>query len=146
MVWLVGQHRFPHNKYSWELPEGGAPRGESPLDGARRELAEETGLVAEHWLEILRCDLSNSVTDESAVGYLAYGLREGESEPDGSEELALRRVPFSQLLEEVMRGEISDSLTILMVLMAAQMGLRGQLPPAISAHTANVGGIVPQDT
>ena len=67
---LVGQHRFPQDKYSWEIPEGGGPRGEPPLDSARRELKEETGLEAAQWREILRMDLSNSVTNEEAIGRL----------------------------------------------------------------------------
>ena len=78
-VTLVGQHRFPHQDYSWELPEGGAPLGEDPLDGAKRELAEETGLVAAEWREILRTQLSNSITDEVMVGYLALGLAPAEN-------------------------------------------------------------------
>src|SRR4051812_38862049 len=58
-ITLVGQHRFPLGDYTWELPEGGAPMAEDPLDGAKRELAEETGLVAAEWREILRAQLSN---------------------------------------------------------------------------------------
>ena len=73
-VTLVGQHRFPCGDYSWELPEGGSPLGEDPLEGARRELAEETGLAAVEWREVLRTQLSNSVTDERMIGYLALGL------------------------------------------------------------------------
>src|SRR5690606_3289270 len=56
---LVGQYRFPIDKYSWELPEGGGPLGTDPLDSAKRELLEETGLVARDWSEILRMHLSN---------------------------------------------------------------------------------------
>ncbi len=73
-VVLVGQHRFPFGDYSWEIPEGGGPMGEDPLDGAKRELAEEAGLAASEWREIMRIQLSNSVTDELAIGYLATGL------------------------------------------------------------------------
>src|SRR5262249_4307897 len=63
-VTLVGQNRFAFMDYSWELPEGGSPRGEDPLEGARRELAEETGLKAAEWRKVLQAQLSNSVTDE----------------------------------------------------------------------------------
>ena len=63
-TWLVGQERFPINLYSWEIPEGGCPLNEKPLDAAKRELVEETGLVAAEWRQILTLHLSNSVSDE----------------------------------------------------------------------------------
>jgi len=84
-VWLVGQHRFAFDEYSWELPEGGVPFNEDPLAGAKRELQEETGLTAKGWAEIGRFDLSNSVSDEQAIGYVAYNLMSGDNNPDPSE-------------------------------------------------------------
>ena len=87
---LVGQHRFPFGDYSWEIPEGGGLRDVAPLDSAKRELAEETGLAAAEWREILKVQLSNSVTDELAIGYLATGLSQATSgeAPDETEALA----------------------------------------------------------
>ena len=64
---LVGQHRYTLDRWSWEIPEGGVPPSETPLEGAQRELREETGLEAREWRELGRFDLSNSVTDEEAV-------------------------------------------------------------------------------
>lgn len=133
-VWLVGQHRYPHEKFSWELPEGGGPLGDDPLGSAKRELAEETGLVAQNWRQILACDLSNSVTDERAVCFLAWELDAGTASPEPSEALTLKRVKFATLLEMVMTGEISDSLTIMMTLKAHNLALRGQAPEPISRH------------
>ena len=130
-VWLVGQHRFAFDAYSWELPEGGVPLSEDPLEGAKRELREETGFCADHWIEMNRFQVSNSVTDEEGVCYLAYGLRAGEAMPDASEELQIKRIPFRDLLEHVMSGEFTDSLTIIMVLFAREMALRGKLPAPI---------------
>ena len=132
-VMLVGQHRFPHDKYSWELPEGGGKLDVAPLDSAKRELAEETGLRAEEWAELTAFDISNSVTDERAVCFLAWGLREGDAAPEPSEALTLKEVFFKDLLEMVMSGEISDSLTIVMVLTAWAKALRGDLPAPICA-------------
>ncbi|MEM7767003.1 MAG: NUDIX hydrolase [Pseudomonadota bacterium] len=128
LVPLVGQHRFPSDSYSWELPEGGGPIGEPPLLGAQRELAEETGYRAAHWLEVLSCDLSNSVTDEAALGYLAWGLTAGEAAPDETEVLAQREVPFGALLADCLKGEIRDSLTILLALTVKAKLDAGALP------------------
>ena len=125
---LVGQHRFPHDCYSWEVPEGGGKRGLDPIESAKRELAEETGLRAAHWLNISNFDISNSVTNEKAVCYLAWGLEQGEAAPDGDEVLAHKRVTFSDLHEMVLNGDISDSLTIIMVLKARALAEEGRLP------------------
>ena len=130
---LVGQHRFPLGAYSWELPEGGGPHDEPPEKAARRELAEETGVTAEHLLEIGQADLSNSVTDERAVMYLAWGLTEGKAAPEPDEVLAHRRVPFADLLAEVLDGRIRDAFTQVMVLTALARAQRGELPQAPSA-------------
>jgi len=137
-TWLVGQHRFPLKQYSWELPEGGGPLGEAPLTSAKRELAEETGLVAGSWEELSSFAVSNSVTDERAVCFLAWDLKQGAPKPEGSEALTIRRVSFSALLEMVMSGEITDSLTIVMVLTAYIKALRGAAPAPISKHILEV--------
>ncbi|WP_138511436.1 NUDIX domain-containing protein [Maricaulis alexandrii] len=131
-IMLVGQHRFPQDRYSWEIPEGGGPLADDPLFSARRELKEETGLSAEHWREILRMDLSNSVTDEAAIGYLATGLTRGEAEPEGTEELETRQVPFRAALEDVSKGVISDALTVAMLLRAYYMAQEGELDRALA--------------
>jgi 8-oxo-dGTP pyrophosphatase MutT (NUDIX family) len=127
-VTLVGQNRFPFADYSWEIPEGGAPLAEDPLEGGKRELREETGLVAAEWREILRMQLSNSVTDERAVGFLALGLTQAEVEPDDTEDLAMVRVPFAEALAAVAAGHIQDALTVAMLLRAHHMAVTGELP------------------
>ena len=131
---LVGQHRFPHDDYSWEVPEGGGERSVDPLISARRELVEETGLTARHWRLLVEFDLSNSVTDEKSICYLAWGLEQGEADPDGDEVLSHRRVNFSELHEMVLKGDIRDSLTIIMVLKARALAEAGQLPAEIAQH------------
>jgi 8-oxo-dGTP pyrophosphatase MutT (NUDIX family) len=133
-VTVVGQNRFALGDYSWELPEGGSPLGEDPLDGARRELAEETGLAAREWLKVLHVQLSNSVTDERATGYIALGL-EPTREPrplDDSEDLQLARVPFRELLDVALAGHIEDVLTVAMLLRAYHMAREGLLPDVLA--------------
>lgn len=114
-VYLVGQYRYPLGEYSWEIPEGGCPEGEEPLQAARRELKEETGLTAERWEELGEAHLSNSVADERAVWFLATGLVSGEQEPDGTEVVEVRRVPLQEALGMALDGRITDALSILAI-------------------------------
>jgi 8-oxo-dGTP pyrophosphatase MutT (NUDIX family) len=109
---LVGQHRYTLDDVSWEIPEGGVPAGESALDGARRELREETGLTADTWDELGRVALSNSVTDEIAVLYLATDLHHGEAEPDPTEALDVRWVAFDEALAMTRDGRITDAMSV----------------------------------
>jgi 8-oxo-dGTP pyrophosphatase MutT (NUDIX family) len=127
-VLLVGQHRYAIDRYSWEIPEGGVPAGESALDGARRELREETGIAATDWIEMSRSHLSNSVSDEEAVLFLATGLSHGAAAPDGTESLAVRWAPFDEVLAMTMDGRITDVMTILAVQRAALARLTGTDP------------------
>ncbi len=110
-VLLVGQYRYTLDRYSWELPEGGVPEGEDLLEGARRELAEETGYRAAEWRELGRLDLSNSVTDETGVLYVAEGLTAGAPQPDATERLSMRWVSLEEALDLVDAGVITDSMT-----------------------------------
>jgi ADP-ribose pyrophosphatase len=115
-TWLVGQYRYPLNAYSWEIPEGGGPLHLPALDSAKRELLEETGLTASHWQQIQQMHLSNSVSDELAIIYLATGLTEGESEPEETEQLCIRKLPFEEAYQMVLHGEITDSMSVAAIL------------------------------
>ncbi|WP_316837528.1 NUDIX hydrolase [Pedobacter nutrimenti] len=115
-TWLVGQYRYPLNAYSWEIPEGGGPLHLPALDSAKRELLEETGLTASHWQQIQQMHLSNSVSDELAVIYIATGLTEGESEPEETEQLRIRKLPFEEAYQMVLHGEITDSMSVAAIL------------------------------
>jgi len=112
-VALVGQHRYPLDIMSWEIPEGGSPHDEDSLVGAQRELREETGLVAGTWQVIGRYHLSNSVSDEEAVLYLATDLRPGPAAPEATEELVIRWLDFADALAMVGSGEITDAMSAL---------------------------------
>ncbi|HEX5849299.1 MAG TPA: NUDIX hydrolase [Rubrobacter sp.] len=112
-VYLVGQYRYPLERYSWEIPEGGCPEGEEPLEAARRELKEETGLVARRWTRLGEAFLSNSVADEHAVWFLATDLIAGEPQNEGTEVIGVRRVPLREAVAMTTDGRISDALSIL---------------------------------
>lgn len=114
-IYLVGQYRYPLDLYSWEIPEGGCPEGEEPLEAAQRELLEETGLSASTWELLGTAHLSNSVSNEEAFWFLATGLTQGVAQPDGTEELATKRVHFDEALQMVAQGEITDALSVLAI-------------------------------
>ena len=126
-TWIVGQYRYPLEAYSWEIPEGGGQRDVPPLESAKRELREETGIVAARWSKILEMDLSNSASDERAILYLAQDLEFHQAMPDHDEELELRKLPFAELCAMVERGEVRDSLTVAAVLKVRLMQLEGLL-------------------
>ena len=111
-IYLVGQYRFPLKQYSWELPEGGGPLGTNPLESAKRELLEETGLVAKEWQELLRMHLSNSVSDELGILYLAKDFEQFAAQPEETEQLEVKNIPFEEAFNMVMNGEITDSLSV----------------------------------
>ena len=131
-VALVGQHRFPLGDYAWEIPEGGAPVDSDPLEGAKRELREETGLEAASWRQALAYQLTNSVTDERGFGFMAWDLTETSPEPDATEALALARIPFHEALDQALAGHIQDLITVAMLLRAHHMACEGQLPAGLA--------------
>jgi 8-oxo-dGDP phosphatase len=118
-VVLVGQYRYTLDRPSWEIPEGGVPPSETPLEGIKRELREETGLEASEWRELGRLDLSNSVTDEEAVLFEAHGLHHGEAAPEPTESIAIRWVPFDDAVAMVRDGAITDAMSVAAILRVA---------------------------
>lgn len=126
-TWIVGQYRYPINQYTWEIPEGGGQLDVSPLESAKRELLEETGITAQKWTKVQEMYLSNSASDEFCVLYIAQDLSFGESEPEDVEELAIRKLPFEELYKMVENGEITDSLTVTVVLKTKLMMLEGKI-------------------
>jgi len=111
-TWLVGQYRYPLERYSWEIPEGGGEPDVDPLVSIKRELREETGIEARDWRFLLQLDLSNSVTDEVARVWLATGLSFGEPEPDDTEALTVRRLPFAEAVAMALDGRITDAISV----------------------------------
>ena len=110
-IWLVGQHRYPLNVFSWEIPEGGGPEGEDPAETARRELEEETGFTATTLEFIATSHLSNSVSDEVAYLFRATGLIPGPSRPEGTERLEVRPFDWPTVWSMLKDGQITDSMS-----------------------------------
>ncbi|WP_153799125.1 NUDIX domain-containing protein [Foetidibacter luteolus] len=115
-TYLVGQFRFALGQYSWEIPEGGCPLGEDPLDTAKRELLEETGLKAKNWVKIADMHLSNSVSDEFGHVYVATGLSQHEAMPEETEQLTVKKLPFEDACQMVNNGTITDSVSVIAIL------------------------------
>ena len=128
-TYMVGQYRFPLNQYSWEMPEGGGLMDIEPVESAKRELLEETGLCAGEWTELLRMHLSNSVSDELAIIFLARNLQQFEAQPEETEQLIIKKMPFEQVYQMVCAGEITDSMTVGAVLKLKLMIMEGKLAP-----------------
>lgn len=118
-TWLVGQYRYATEEYSWEIPMGGGPLSETPLQSAQRELEEEVGVVAADWELLLELQLSNCVTSERAWVFLATNLSVTHCHPDDTELLTLRRLPLKEAVEMAARGEITDAVSVAALLKLA---------------------------
>jgi ADP-ribose pyrophosphatase len=115
-TWLVGQYRYTLERYSWEIPEGGCPMGASTLEAGQRELLEETGITAREWIPLMEMHTSNSVTDEYGLAYIARDLSFGTAQPEETEELHVRKLPFAEVFRMVMDGEITDAFSMIAIL------------------------------
>ena len=119
-VLLVGQYRYVAKDFFWEMPTGGQDAGETLLQAAQRELAEEAGYEAGRLTEICDFHTSKSILREVAHLFVAEDLRPAARPPDHTEFIERRAFPFVEVLEMVTRGEIKDAMTIIAVLHAAR--------------------------
>ena len=117
-VLLVRQYRYAFGRTLLEIPAGKREPGEEPFVTARRELREETGAVAESWTPLGSLIASPGCYDEVLHLYLARGLTFGDTHPDEDEFLSVRRIPFQELVQRCLSGEIQDGKTVTAVLKA----------------------------
>ena len=121
-VILVGQWRYSVNRYSWEVPRGGSHPGESDmLEVAKRELAEEAGVLAENWQVLGPVDVCNGVADDVQTLFLATKLRQTERRLDPEEEIQVEWRPFKEAIGMVMDGRITEVCSIAALLKVAML-------------------------
>lgn len=128
-TWIVGQYRYPLEAYSWEIPMGGASFEDGPLEGGARELKEETGLTANHWHKLMEVHTSNSVTDECGTVYVATDLTQGEWQPEDTEDLIVKRIPFSTAYEMTLDNRITDAISVAGILRLQVALATGEISP-----------------
>lgn len=126
-TWIVGQYRYPVQRYTWEIPEGGCPIGTPPLETAKRELKEEVGISARKWSLIQELDLSDSASDEISYCYLAQDLSFGEPEQEDNEDITIKKLPFEDLFEMTEKGEIRDAISVAAIYKIQRMIERNEI-------------------
>lgn len=111
-TYLIGQYRYTLNSFEWEIPMGGGKIEVDTLESAQRELLEETGIKAKKWEVILESQVSNSVTDEISITYLATNLSFEKAIPEATEQLYTKKLPIKRAIEMATSGEIKDLISI----------------------------------
>lgn len=124
--WIVIERQYRHaaNQFLWELPAGKLEPGEDPLQGAQRELAEETGYAAKKWKPLVEYYASPGFLGESMKVFLAEGLVAGNAHPEADEEIEFRLVKLSDVLKMIDKGAILDGKTLTSVLLYARRAAR----------------------
>ncbi len=117
-LYLVEQYRKPIDKITLEIPAGKLDKGEDPMSCAVRELKEETGLEAKNIKHIMSIHSTPGFSDEVLHMYVATGLREGQSAADEDEFISTIKLPIEKLIRMIISGEITDSKTIIGILLA----------------------------
>jgi ADP-ribose pyrophosphatase len=120
-VILVRQYRYPLKKFVLELPAGKLEPNEDPLEGAKRELLEETGYTAEKYEKLTAMFTTPGFCNEVLHIYLATGLKKseyGQQLDEGEQTLSVEYLPLITTIEMIERSEIVDSKTIIGILLA----------------------------
>jgi ADP-ribose pyrophosphatase len=120
--WIVVERQYRHaaNQFLWELPAGKLEAGEDALEGAKRELEEETGYQAKKWKPLVRYYASPGFLGEAMLVFLAEGLIAGRAHPEEDENIEIRLVKLSEVLKMIDKGAILDGKTLTSVLLYAR--------------------------
>jgi ADP-ribose pyrophosphatase len=121
LVLIERQFRHAAQHYLYEVPAGKMETGEDQLEGAKRELEEETGYTAKKWTKLIRYFASPGFLGEWMQVFLAEDLTPGKARPEEDESFELQFVPLSELLRLIDAGKIEDGKTMISVLYYARM-------------------------
>jgi len=126
--WVVMERQYRHaaNRFLWELPAGKLDAGEDALEGAKRELAEETGYIAKKWKPLVEYFASPGFLGESMKVFLAEGLVAGDAHPEDDEQIEIRLVKLSEVVKMIEKGAIQDGKTLTSALLYARKMARKQ--------------------
>ena len=126
-LYLISQFRYLFDKKILEAAAGHIDDGETPLEAAKRELKEETGIIASNWNEILELETSASVIRSSVHIFLAKGIMVGKSNPEEGEEIELVKMSIENAIKKIMDGEIKTAATIIGVFLLDKLNKEGRL-------------------
>lgn len=137
---LIRQYRYVARQFLWELVAGRKDEGENFIQGARRELEEETGYTAEKLTQIMDVFPSPGFLAENMVIFLAEGLRKGKARPEEDEKITARIVSLREAENWISTGKIRDAKTIAGILFYSTfLAGRGVNRPTASKGSANSG-------
>lgn len=126
-IYLVSQYRYLLKKRSLEAMAGFVDNKETPLDAAKRELSEETGITANYWKELAEIEMAASVFRSVAHLYLAKDLKKGVAHPDEGEEISLIKISLDEAVRKVILGEINISATVIGILLLDKLKREGKI-------------------
>ncbi len=125
-IYMVRQFRKPIESVSLEIPAGKLDPGEEPRVCAERELKEETGLISDNIKHVLSMHTTPGFSNEVLHMYVATDLKEDEASPDEDEFISTEKIKIDKLIEMVMSHEITDSKSIIGILLADKI-VKGEL-------------------
>lgn len=126
-TWLVGEYNFVLNDYKWNIPQGGTPLGEkTPLEAAREELQQETGITAEKWTKIMDLHPDYGILRSEVNVFLARDLSFGEADYS-TEQLKVHKLPFKDVVTMVRLGEITSGIAVSAILRLNDMLQNGEI-------------------
>lgn len=117
-AYLVNEYKYGIGRVSTGVVSGVVEESETPLDAAKRELKEETGLEASEWVDMGFLDHFSFASRSPNYLFLALGIREGKPAPDDGEVLQVIKVPFAQAVDMVMKSGITHAASCALILKA----------------------------